>query len=276
MKKTLLTVAAILIAVLSLKAQTNQDSLKAEKKAKRLSWADGEFKPGTGSVSTELNINPFKGELSLNNSLNQIKFRYFASPGLAWRFGFNVGSTDSTFSSKQIYGPNSGTADLDGSQKSFTIAANFGFEKHFKGTKRLSPYVGVDFGIADRSSSVETTQGSVTTKSKNVWYETVPYVYYSPSTGYQVSTARVATGHGYTSFGVNLITGFDFYMARNFFIGYEFNFGLNAKKYKTPEITVTGQTPTTPGNSNIEFETKNRTTSIGTNLMNGIRIGYVF
>lgn len=275
MKRTFITVTAILLACYGLNAQTKKDRSKAEKQVKRQITEISEFKADGKSFSTELNVNPFRGDLRLNNSLNQIKFRYFTNPGFALRLGVNVTSTDSTVSNRQVYGSTSGNNNTEGSQESFTVAANFGFEKHFKGTRRLSPYLGLDFSIADRSCSGKSTAGNTTTEIKNAWYRLVPYTTYSSSGGYQTTYTTVISDPAYTRFGLNLVTGFDFYMAKDFFFGYEFNFGFITKKYKDPETTVrstTGQ----PSGTVIEYETKNRSSSFGPSLMNGIRIGYVF
>jgi len=277
MKKTLIAISALLIAAITSNAQSRKDSLLAVKALKKITNINSEndLKPKAGSFSTELNVNPLKGDLSFNNSLNQIKFRYFSTSGFAWRFGINVKVQDSSYSNKQVYG-SATNSNVENSRKGLTLGANLGFEKHFKGTRRLSPYIGLDLSITDQSNSTESTTGQVTTKVKNAWYSRVPYVYYSANTGYQTYYEDLPTQYAFTRFGINFITGFDFYMAKNFFLGYEFNFGLNTTKYKDPETTVTGQTASSSSNNNTEYDTKNKSLSFGPGLMNGIRIGYVF
>jgi hypothetical protein len=273
MKKTLIAVSAILIAMTSANAQSQKDSLLAEKAMKKM-WKTNEnsLKPGAGSFSTELNINPFKGELSLNNSLNQIKFRYFTKPDFAWRFGVNISALDSVLDSKAYY--SSTNLNYKDRRKSFTIGLNLGFEKHLKGTKRLSPYIGGDISFTTKSSSQEVTEGSTTTKIKGIWLDETIETYNSGS-NYYTRTIYNPQERAFNRFGLNVVSGLDFYMAKNFFFGYEFNFGLRYTKYKDIETTITPK-PTGTNTSNIESETDNSSLTFGPSLMNGIRIGYVF
>lgn len=252
MKKMLFTIA-LAIATLYASAQESENP---------------DFKPTKGSFATELNFNPFKGNLSFNNVLNQVKGRYFLSPQLALRLGFNINTLDST----QNYGT------PYGSQASFTkdkrtsnsLGLNFGIEKHFKGTKRLSPYIGVDAFWGTKSTKQETSNNANTTTIKNAWLTTIQYVQ-TTTPPYYYTTVTTADENAYTRFGVTAVAGFDFYMAKNFFLGYEFNLGYSKTDYKTPEVTTTGQS--TPA---LSFYSNNSTSKFGTSLVNGIRIGYLF
>jgi hypothetical protein len=70
---------------------------------------------------------------------------------------------------------------------------------------------------------------------------------------------------------VNLIAGFDFYVAKRFFIGYEVAFTVFNREFRGVDITVVG-TPfpqDNPDTSETEF-------TLGPSLLNGIRVGYVF
>src|SRR4051812_17331228 len=96
-----------------------------------LAYGQDSLKVSQGHFTTELNINPFKGDLSLNNALNQIKVRYFATNNLALRIGLNYNSKKSTEGTSSVYGTNPyNSKDV---QKSTTIGLNFGVEKHFMG-----------------------------------------------------------------------------------------------------------------------------------------------
>lgn len=251
--------------------QESQPEQKPVKVKKSKVYNENELKAEKGAISTELNFNPFKGDLKLNNSLNQIKFRFFTNPDFAWRLGFNASSVDSTFSSKNYYSTNTNN-NYESKRTSFTIGANFGFEKHFKGTRRLSPYLGADLAVTDRSANQKITNGQVVTEYKNSWANPTSYTYYNGTTT-QVIYSINQSDYGYTRIGIQLVSGFDFYMAKNFFLGYEFNFGFNSTKYKDAEITQTGGT-STPTNNDPSVE--NKSVSFGPSLMNGIRIGYIF
>ena len=77
---------------------------------------------------------------------------------------------------------------------------------------------------------------------------------------------------GFTSTNANLFTGFDFYMADNFYFGYELGFGFEFIKYSKISITKDIEYP---GSDLLpDLDTKNW--SIGPRLVNGIRLGYNF
>jgi hypothetical protein len=219
------------------------------------------LKPTTKNLTTELNVNPFNGQISLNNSLNQIKFRYFTSPTVALRLGFNVSRIDSVNNADNPYGTNSYFSNDE--KKSTTLGINLGIEKHFTGTRRLSPYIGADISITERSSSEVISNNQSTTTVTNAWY----YTYYNNNT-----IITQIQQPGYTRFGLNLFTGFDFYIARHFFFGYEFDYNISSTKWKQISTVITPSTGTTNGNVSI----KNTNTTFGPSLINGIRLGYSF
>lgn len=218
------------------------------------------YKVTADKLTLELNINPFSGELSLNNMLNQIKFRYFTSHDFAVRAGFNVNMTKKDITTNNPYGTNPYTSEED--KETSLLGLNAGIEKHFAGTRRLSPYIGIEFAGAFKSSSHVINDGTTETTIDNAWRTVTltnnTYVY-----GYEEKA--------YFQFGTNLIGGFDFYLARHFFLGCEVTFQFYYKEYNGVEITTVGtQTPQdNPDTNESEF-------SVGPKLLNGIRIGYVF
>lgn len=256
MKKIALFVPLCLCTLLGAKAQ---DSLQVV--------ADDSFKARGGRLATELNVNPFQGSLSLNNAINQIKFRYFASDGLALRLAFTATSVSNEVQRTLPYGQN--PFQFEQVRKSTTAGVNLGVEKHFRGTRRLSPYVGAEVVFANKSSSDDIKTESSSTKIKGAWQN----VFVSP--GGPVGTEY--TERGYTRYGFNAISGFDFYMARHFYLGYEFTFSLASTKYKDIDVSTiyTGNPPPiNPGSNNVKNDEKSF--SAGPALLNGIRIGYVF
>src|SRR5688572_9591439 len=103
-----------------------------------IAYSQDTLKVTPGSFTTELNINPLKGELSLNNALNQIKVRYFAKENIALRLALNLNSKKITVDNRTIYGTNPFSQEVV--QKYSEIGTSLGIEKHFAGTRRLSPY----------------------------------------------------------------------------------------------------------------------------------------
>lgn len=192
MKRPLLIVVAMIATVASF-AQTSKVDTSIS------------LKPKARSFTTELNVNPFNGQVNLNNSLNQIKLRYFVTANVAVRLGFNVSKTDSISNINNPYGTSGYFSNNE--RHASTAGINLGIEKHFEGTRRLSPYIGADLSYTDKSAHQTITDNQSTINVTNAWYYTV----YNNGT---VLTS--ATQNGYTRYGVNLFTGFDFYVAQHF------------------------------------------------------------
>jgi hypothetical protein len=227
-----------------------QDTLKAMRK----------------NFSTELNINPFQGSLNFNNALQQIKVRYFLSNNMALRLALNASSKKNDNEVSSPPGTNSFTNSTV--RKTSTIGLSAGIEKHFKGTKRLSPYIGGELAFSTKSSTQtiknSTQNGTLTstveTKIDGAWLPSN----YNNGIDYQE--------RAYTKYGVNLLSGFDFYIAKNFYFGYEFTFQFNLTKYNDIDITTKGFTDPQPPSDHYD----DKDLFIGPNLLNGIRLGFVF
>ena len=217
--------------------------------------------------STELNVNLFQGQLTFNNALNQIKVRYMLSDDYALRLGVTAESEHVVNNQDLVYGTNPIMDNEKGS--STAIGLNFGIEKHFKGTKRLSPYIGAELALGYRWTSYEIDQQDLTTNISGSW-EQITLVqqsngYYSEDVSYP--------NRGYFSFGLNLVTGFDYYFAKHMFIGYEFEFGFTQQNYTDINVTYSGSDSQNQSPSPT-VSTKNF--SFGPSIINGIRIGYIF
>lgn len=254
MKKPLFLLLACLACVSGYAQTANTDSLS--------------LKPAARSFATELNFNPFNGNLSLNNSLNQIKFRLFTRPEFAWRFGFNVSTDGSLVDNNQPYGPNAYRYKDD--KSSTTISLSVGAEKHLPGTRRLSPYVGFDLQWSNKSMKQEVIEGQTRIEIEGAWFQTV----YNNNG----SSSTTMTDNGYGRIGAAILTGFDFYMAKNFFVGYELSFGYEHTRYKKVEYNAfyPGNQPNNGNTNNMnDADMKNTKTTFGPRLMNGIRLGYV-
>lgn len=217
--------------------------------------------------STELNVNPFNGDLSLNNSINQIKLRYFYADKYALRLAFALNYNQDNVNADYIYGTN--PYDMSDRRKSFSLGINIGTERHFRGSKRLSPYIGWEIGVGYKATSQNIKNDDVEVDIKGAWIESVRYT--SPQGGYYYS--ETMTERGYFNVGANMVAGFDFYIYKNLYLGYELTFGLNYKSYRDIEVEYTG-TPT-PTNNNYP-ERDDESWAIGPHLLNGIRLGYSF
>lgn len=238
-------------------------------------YAQDTLKTCAKQWTAELNVNPFQGQISLNNALNQIKVRYFATNDLAYRLAFNVNNLRKENGLSNVYGTN--PIENSDIKKSTSFGINLGIEKHLTGTRRLSPYLGAEiaFGMKFSNETIDTKQS--TTEIKGGW-QTTQMVPYSNGNGTYYYTTVINTEIGYQSYGINLVTGFDYYISRNFFFGYEMLLGYNYTKYKKVETTVTpkpGQD--SQGGSNASYpDQTGKEHSFGPKIINGIRLGYSF
>ncbi|MFI5219298.1 MAG: hypothetical protein ACHQNT_07385 [Bacteroidia bacterium] len=219
------------------------------------------FKQTGGECNLQLLFTPFGNTpIDLNNG---IMFRKFNSDGTsAWRIGFSIGSSSSTdvlvqaadtgdsapLSSYPLttdYGQYTVTTGVnpqaDEVSKSFSFTLRPGYEKHYTGTDRLSPYWGGEFVFTKSSWSSETDnirEGNYT-------------AVYTDTTSVNPVVAAPWTVHtttekgGSTTFGINLIAGFDFYFAKNLSLGAELSFGWSSTSYSDVESEYVDLTSTT-------------------------------
>jgi len=191
------------------------------------------LKPIAKEITAEMNFDPFSGNAL---SINYLRFRMFASDRSAYRMGFAA--------SLRSEEPQS---DLKRSYFEFNIRP--GYEKHFAGTERLSPYVAAELDIAIKKSKVTNEPGGTFTEINGAWSDN-------------------GLERGFTRIGVNVIAGTDFYFAKHFYVGTEFGFGLQSVSSSDIEITFTG--------GNTVENNGGRTLQIGPNFNSSIRLGFVF
>jgi hypothetical protein len=250
--------AIYFILVLTLTVKLNisaQDSLKANYR----------------NCLTELNVNLFQGQLSLNNALNQVKFRYMFAPGLALRIAVSGESKKTIHNTENIYGTNPSKNNIKGT--STMVGVNFGIEKHFRGTKRLSPYIGGELAIGYKWSKYVIETNTLTTTIDGAWQQ---YQYVQTSNGTYPYLTNDGE-RGFLSYGLNFVTGFDFYIAKHLFIGYELEFGFTNKKYSNIDVAYSSTTTTNNNNTNTPSpDYYDREFSLGPKIINGIRVGFVF
>lgn len=225
MKKKVLLVAAIAAGIFTTNELNAQD-----------------FKPSGGEKNIEVNFAPLGGNpISMNN----LRFRYFASSDIAYRLGFSV-SSSTTKNITANQGPNS-DIDLEDKTSSFGFSINPGIEKHFEGTDRLSPYVGavLNFSTVSTTRTAESLNGSdvVETEIKN------------------------PNNDDATNIGLNLVLGADWYFSKHIYMGTEVGFGFLSSSIKDNERTAGGTTVTSANGSEFNF---------GPNFNSSIRLGFLF
>jgi len=218
-----------------------------------------DFKPAAGANNLELNFVPLNGKPI---QLTYIRYRRFLSEKTAFRLGIGVSYTsekaDSVFKSNVT--ANTTVSDkYKKSEMSWSIKP--GFEKHFAGTNRLSPYIGAELEIAGQSSK-EITPTGIDAKDE-----------------FTIVTDKNKSKGGFFRLGVNLIAGFDCYITKHLYLGTELGFGFQYTKFSDYKMTTaypSSVTPGTPDPGNPDAVTQGTQMNIGPNFNSAIRLGYIF
>jgi opacity protein-like surface antigen len=156
-------------------------------------------------------------------SMSGIRLRLFNSEASAIRIGlFLGGSTNKDVNTQAEETGDPDQPELYTTSKSMDISLRPGYEKHFAGTDRLSPYVGAEIALTIHSESEETERWDVI----NADFDT----------GVVTQTVK----DGSTTFGLNILAGTDFYFADNIYLGAELGFGFQTTSFKDTTDETTG------------------------------------
>jgi opacity protein-like surface antigen len=212
-------------------------------------------KPTEGSPhSLELGMNLTGDQNTL--VAPQLKYRYFFASNMAIRFGLGF---DGSKQENNYYEFTTGTNAPGNTgtevNKTSSWSVMPGFEYHFTGTDRLSPYAGIMVAIGGG-------------KSTNEWTN-------FDGTGYNVDYLSRNIENPFSSFGVGIVAGMDFYVAENLFLGAEFGYliGSRTNKEGTDEQTTRADGTTTT-TSSISPESKSSSNGFGETA--AIRLGWRF
>lgn len=196
------------------------------------------YKARAKNLTAEVNFNPFS---SAPISINYLRLRTFVNNRQAFRLGFSVSARNQ----KQIENV---------TQSSFEISLRPGYEWHFAGTDKLSPYVGIDADVTIKSSSFSddrdpSTRGSI--KSISGAWDTN------------------GTERGFTRFGANFLIGADYYVIRHLYLGLEIGYGFQLVNASDISITPVSGTAPLPNKGGSTFQ-------LGPNFNSSLRLGFVF
>lgn len=224
-------------------------------------------KQAGGEKNLEFNFAPLGGNPI---GVNGIRFRYFMDESSALRVNLFVGSSNTTEVKAQegaLSAEDPTSPMLETYDRMFDLTIRPGYEIHFDGTDRLSPYVGaeIDFGIGNTSfeeqfwgpSDADDSPGDFVTWSQT---ETNPY----------------------TRFGLNLLAGFDFYFADNVYLGAEFGYGFSVMSMGDTTIETDNQSAWGLANAgdadaDLPDPTVNGSQfNVGPNVNGQIRLGFLF
>ncbi|PKV66984.1 opacity family porin [Pontibacter ramchanderi] len=223
MKLKLLALSCCLAAAFTAQAQT-AEVVQPENKT---------YKPTAGDITTEVSVNLEYGTF-LNGG--QLRVRKFTAENKALRLGTSLDYTYSKMEA-EVY------------SSTFGISLAPGIERHFGGTNRLSPYIGVELPIGFRTSKYETDHFTV-----------------KGSTAYN-SLADQAN----FNIGLNGLAGVDYYFAPRFYVGFEVGAGVRYNKYNDIETTFKRDFP----NSSQEQEGYH-SIRFYPFANGGLRVGFVF
>lgn len=212
-------------------------------------------KPSAGNKTAEVNLNFQTGAAAVNYNLPaELRLRYFLSDNAAVRIRFGLSSS----TNKSAVSNNTTTADIT-DKSGFGLTLTPGYEMHFEGTSKLSPYAGAQLGIGlAGSSSRDVTNAHVM----------------SPNPGDIVVGDSYSTKTGSTfSLNLGLMMGADYYIADGVYIGGEFGLGLFGMS-----STGEGETTIKIGSSNpaTTKAPKSSTSQLFGVTTGGVRLGFVF
>ena len=135
---------------------------------------------------------------------------------------------------------------------------NLGVEKHFKGSERLSTFMGADLLIGTTKDYRETSTNTPT------------------ATGTNTFSNIIKNNNGSTFFGLGLVSGADYYIAKKVYLGIEIGLQMltasEKNRVQTIENNIAGvitstETTNSPDNSAFLFISQ---------INGGIKIGYQF
>jgi opacity protein-like surface antigen len=112
--------------------------------------------------------------------------------------------------------------------QTFNFAIRPGYEMHFAGTDRLSPYVGAELVYAMESSTLTREFHN----SNNADDQAKPENW---------QTWDMSVKNSSSTFGLNALAGVDFYFVDNFYLGAEINFGFQSTTHKDRETTASNE-----------------------------------
>lgn len=206
MKKLIFIISACLVFIYTSSAQT-EEQYKA-----------------TSGITTEVGFNPFASDWSMFQ-VDYMKFRWFFKPEYAFSLG--ISANYSSENSDEIELPVHGNREAN----YFSFGINPGFERHFKGTGRLSPFLGAELNFYIYHST-NTIEYDTITQLNQIGDEVI-----YGKTDYRESD--------YKSVGAGLLAGTDYFISKNIYLGVEFGYHFyyffprkNTRKVDGKEINI--------------------------------------
>ncbi len=229
----------------------------AQEEASSEETSSSAFKQSAGDKSLEFQFNsPFVAGAPF--TVNGIRFRSFSSETFAIRVNAELGSHSTTAIAVQNV---STTTTIDNREfktknSNFQLMLAPGFETHFDGTDKLSPYVGAELPINFVSTSTKTEK----------WDATEEDLYTETAKG-----GNVLGQTGGLSVGINAVAGFDFYFTKQLYIGAEMSYGFAIKSNATTKFESDQK-----GSKDIDDVKQGSNFNLGTAAQAAFRLGFLF
>ena len=252
--------------------------------------------PTAKDFMVEINFNPFgdDGVFSFEN----LQTKYWINNKTALRLGLqfdykNNSTTDEDYKSDEDYKPTI-------SEKSILLGFKPGIEFRILTNSRISPYWGFEFSYINKSSSSEYVDydrefdydiddyvyNKVETKLDGAWRKVTFQELESTDpwggTSYRTYRSTDYTDErAFSSYGLNLILGTDFFLIRNLYLGFEIGLGYEMTKYKQIELELIDNRepssfyPTTSIDDKLTYPSS-KSTNFGFYYNNSIRLGVYF
>jgi len=215
---------------------------------------ESDFKPAAGANNLELNFVPLNGKPI---QLTYIRYRRFLSEKTALRVGIGLSYSSSKADSVFMNPTNPDQKEVQVYKSTkFGWSIKPGFEKHFEGTNRLSPYIGAELDLAGQSAK-----------------EVTPTSYNFTDNKPTIVTEKNKSKGGFFRAGVNLLAGFDCYITKHLYLGSELGFGFQYVKYSDYKKETD---PLAPNAKNPDPVSQGKEMNIGPNFNSSIRLGYIF
>ena len=215
--------------------------------------ASSEYKPTAGANNLELNFVPLNGKPI---QLTYIRYRKFLTASTALRLGVGLSIASTSNDTARASNVTPGTT-INTTSKTSKFGWNIkpGFEKHFAGTERLSPYVGAELDLAGQTAkevnaSIDSKDAAISTTTKN-----------KSKGGFM----RVVAG---------VLAGFDCYITKHLYLGTEFGFGFQMVKYSKLKTTYS-PAPVSPAKQPDDVD-QGKEFNLGPNFNSAIRLGFIF